>query len=167
MNIAVQVQPAEGAPSEVTYRWDFDTDILTASVADKPPGDGMSGSVELTGSDAACVILDVQAGLIIGVEVAVWPDVRKVAVLTPPAEPLHARAFVPMRKSQPGIALVEVETTLIAESDQAERTIHFRLGGKRATRTLRIAGDVLLDLDGHDTISGLWLLNVPPFPVDQ
>jgi len=167
MNIAVQVQPAEGAPSEVTYRWDLDTDILTASVADRPRGEGMSGSVELTGRDAACVILDVDAGLIIGVEVAVWPDVRKVSILSPPAELPHARVLVPMRRSQPGIALVEVESTLMAESDQAERTIHFRLGGKRAARTLRIAGDVLLDLDGHDMISGLWLLNVPPFPVDQ
>ena len=36
-----------------------------------------------------------------------------------------------------------------------------------AARTVRIARNVLLDLDEHEVLSGLWLLNVPPFPADE
>ena len=51
-----------------------------------------------------------------------------------------------------------------AESDRAERTIHFRVGPRRPARAVRIARDVLLDVDARERIAGVWLLNVPPFP---
>ena len=56
---------------------------------------------------------------------------------------------------------------LIAESDSAESTIHFRLGNARQITTIRIARDVLLDVDDQNRIGGVWLLNVPPFPSDS
>lgn len=163
MNIVVQVEPT-AVLSDVDYRWDTDTDILTATLRNGATGKGMSGSVELAGSDGSWVVLDVEAGRIHGVEVAVWPDVRKVASLTPPAEAQAASIVVPSRHSQPEVTAVEVDTSLIAEADQAERTIHFRLGVKRPARAIRFARDLLLELDERDRIAGLWLLNVPPFP---
>ena len=166
MHIAVQIEPTSEAPATVDYRWDPDTDILTAALRNGPSVGGMSGSVELTGSDGSWVILDVASGNINGVEVAVWPDVRKVSVLSPPPDIENARVLVPARDSQPDVAVVDVDTALVAEADQAERTIHFRLGPRRATRTVRIARDILLDVDDHRAIAGLWLLNVPPFPAD-
>ena len=166
MNIAVQIEPPAGALSDVVYRWDTDTDILTATLRNGATGKGMSGSVELAGSDGSWVVLDVEAGRIHGVEVAVWPDVRKVATLLPP-EAQSASIVVPSRHSQPDVAAVEVDTSLIAEADQAERTIHFKLGVKRPARAIRFARDLLLELDERDRIAGLWLLNVPPFPEDE
>jgi hypothetical protein len=71
---------------------------------------------------------------------------------------------VPARQSQPNIASVEMNSRLFAESDSAQRTFHFRLGKPRETRTVRVARDLLLDLDDKSQISGLWLLNVPPGP---
>ena len=59
---------------------------------------------------------------------------------------------------------MEVNTRLAAEADRAERTIHFRLGASRETRTVRIARDILVDVDRRDRMAGLWLLDVPPFP---
>ena len=45
MNVAVQLEPvAESCPA-VEYRWDTDTDILTARLHGAAPGRGMSGSV--------------------------------------------------------------------------------------------------------------------------
>src|SRR5205807_2703496 len=123
-----------------------------------------SGSVELEGTDGSWVILDVAAGHINGVEIAVWPDVRKLAVLTPPANVEDARVLVPSRRSQPTVAAVEIDTRVFAETDRAERTFHFRLGKLRGSRTVRIARDLLLDVDERSNISGLWLLNVPPCP---
>ena len=166
MNIAVQVEPIS-ALSDVEYRWDLDTDILTASLRNGATGKGMSGSVELTGSDGSWVVLDVEAGRIHGVEVAVWPDVRKVATLVPPADAQNASIVVPSRGSQPEVAAVEVDTSLIAEADQSERTIHFKLGVKRPARAVRFARDLVIELDDRDRIAGLWLLNVPPFPEDE
>jgi hypothetical protein len=166
VNIAVQTEPT-GVLSDVDYRWDPDTDILTATLRNGGTGKGMSGSVELAGSDGSWVVLDVEAGGIHSVEVAVWPDVRKVATLAPPGDAQAATIVVPAPRSQPNVAAVEVDTSLIAEADQAERTIHFKLGVKRPARVVRFARDLLLELDDRDRIAGLWLLNVPPFPEQE
>ena len=71
----------------------------------------------------------------------------------------------PERKSQPrGISSLEVDTAIVAESDTSERVIHFRLGKHRASRTVRVARDLLVEVDRKSHIAGVWLLNVPPFP---
>ena len=166
MNIVVQVEPTAKAPADVEYRWDADTDILTASCRRDAVGEGLSGSVELTGSDGSWLILDIASGSINGVEVAVWPDVRKRQTLEPPVHAEDARLLVSPRKQprdQHGLAAIEVDTALLAETDQAERTIHFRVGKSRAERTVRIARDILIDVDNAGRIAGVWLLNVPPF----
>lgn len=166
MNVTVHIEPAEDIPAAVEYRWDADTAILTARLADTGASSGISGSVELAGSDGSWVILDVRGGRIQGVEVAVWPDVKKLAALRAPAEVSRGRLVVPAGDAAGGVALMQMDTTLIAESDDAERTIHFRLGAGRAARTVGIARDLLVDLDESDAIRGIWLLNVPPFPGD-
>ncbi|HEY7393355.1 MAG TPA: hypothetical protein VH559_00840 [Gemmatimonadaceae bacterium] len=166
MRIAVQLGPApeNGSPSEVEYKWDSDTDILSAQLSPGHPSQGMSGSVGLEGSDGSWLVLDVSSGRISGVEIAVWPEVRKLATLAPPAQIEEAKVVIPARQSQPNIASMETVTRLIADSDPAQRNFHFRLGKPRATRTIRLARDVLLDIDEKSQISGLWLLNVPPGP---
>ena len=164
MNIAVQLEPCAGAPPAVQYRWDVDTDILTARLDAPEDGSGPSGSLELEGNDGAWLILDVVKGRFVGIEVAVWPDVRKRPTLSPPAAVEDARIVVPLRSSPEGAALLEVETPILAESDEEERVIYFRVGARRDTRTVRFGRDLLLDLDPQSRIAGLWLLNVPPFP---
>jgi hypothetical protein len=166
VSFAVQIEPAQGTLPDVDYRWDADTDILTAAVKTKAVGEGLCGSVELMGGDGAWLNLDVTGGRIHGVEVAVWPDVRKVPALAAPATIEDGRVAVPLRKLGDDVGSVAIDTALIAESDPAERTIHFRVGPPRQVRTVRIARDLLLDVDPHGRIAGVWLLNVPPFPAD-
>jgi hypothetical protein len=167
VKIAVQVQPANGSQQQVEYRWDADTEILSAQLTPPARGEGMSGSVGLEGSDGSWLILDVAAGRINGVEIAVWPDVRKLPSLAAPATIEDAEVVVPSRRSQPDIASLEMNARLFAEADQDQRTIHFRLGKPKVGRTVRIASDLLLDVDEKSQISGLWLLNVPPCPTDS
>lgn len=164
MNIPVRVEPSAGHLAAVDYRWDADTDILSATLR---PGElaiePRSTAVELEGADGSWVILDVRAGQISGVEVAVWPDVRKRHDLSPPTTIEDACVVVAAVERGTRLA-VEVETMLQAESDRSERIIHFRLGASRDTRTVRIARHILLDIDRRDRIAGLWLLDVPPYP---
>lgn len=167
MKIAVQLEPGSSqSAAEVAYKWDPDTEILSAQLAAPTGGQGMSGSVGLEGSDGSWLILDVNAGRISGVEIAVWPDVRKMPALSPPSQIEDVAVVIPARRSQPNIASMEMATRLIAEADQAQRNFHFRLGKPKLTRTIRLARDVLLDVDDKSQISGLWLLNVPPGPAE-
>jgi hypothetical protein len=165
VNIPVRVEPWAGAPAPVDYRWDEDTDILTAHVGGSSRGRSLSVDVE--GSDGSWLILDVADERIRGVEVAVWPTVRKLADLRPPDEVESARVKVGRNHEPHGVVAVEVDTPVAAESDDAERTIHFRLGPGRQVRTVRIARDMLLDIDSRDRLAGVWLLDVPPFPTTQ
>jgi hypothetical protein len=167
VKIPIKVESANGggastAPS-VEYRWDPDTEILSAQLKQRPSGTGLSGSVELEGADGSWLILEVTGGKIHGVEIAVWPEVNKRNSLQPPRSVEDGHVTVPSRKSQPGVASVEVETALTAEADEAEQVFHFTLGRPRQTRTIRLARDLLLDVDASSNLVGLWLLNVPPF----
>jgi len=164
VNIPVRIEPSAGPPAPVGYRWDEDTDILTAQVEDVKAGRSLSVDVE--GSDGSWLILDVTDDRIRGVEVAVWPTVRKLAGLKPPVEIESVLVRVGRDGGAPGVSAVEVDTPVAAESDDDERTIHFRLGPGRQVRTVRIARDMLLDIDTRDRLAGVWLLDVPPFPVN-
>lgn len=167
MSIPVRVEPVNGAPSEVEYRWDADTDILTANLRARAVGEGASGSVEIEGSDGSWLILDLTGGSVHGVEVAVWPEVRKRPALAPPGDVTDGRVMIGDMIGGNGVASIEMTTAVAAEADDAERTIHFRLGPSRQTRTVRIARDILIDVDGKNRIAGVWLLDVPPFPNAQ
>ena len=164
MQLNVEIEPAAGAPPRVEYRWDTDTDILTASVAPVAPAEGPPGVVELQGRDGSWVILEVRGGRIRGVEVAVWPDVRKLPVLLPPTGERGDAILPPERRSA---AVLEIDAPLSAEVDAPERTIHFRLGVGTNARAVRVASDLLLDVEPSGGVAGIWLLNVPPFPLDQ
>jgi hypothetical protein len=167
LNIAVHVEPGAAHLPAVEYRWDADTDILTATMNTGAKGHGMSGSVEIEGSDGSWLIFDVSGGRVAGVEVAVWPDVRKVKALAPPADAEPSQVTIPARPSQPGVAVLEIDTRVVADADAAERTIHFRFGAVRSMRAVRVAQDLLFDVDDSNHIAGVWLLNVPPFPTDK
>lgn len=164
MKIPIQVEPAADATPTVEYRWDPDTEILSAQLHPRvADGAGMSGSVEVEGADGSWIILDVSSGRINSVEVAVWPDVRMRNALEPPRSVVDGSVVLQSRKKT-GVTAMEVETPMLAESDEAERIFHFTLGAPKKTRTVRFARDLLVDVDASNNLAGLWLLNVPPFP---
>ena len=164
MSLNVQIEPAAGNPPHLEYRWDADTDILTASLR-ADADEGPAGIVELQGRDGSWVILDLRGGRIRGVEVAVWPDVRKLPALLPPRGE-YGRATLARAAPAPGV--LEIDTALSAEMDAPERTFHFRFGGREEARSVRIADGLLLDVEpSSGKVLGLWLLDVPPFPFDQ
>ena len=162
MHIAVRVEPGVPDATDVIYRWDPDTDILTANMPAAAASDGMSGSVGIEGSDGSWLVFDVNRGRIRSVEVAVWPPVRKRSELHAPGNAEAAQVTVPLPSSRAEVAAIEIDTLLGAESSADRRVIHFTVGRPRLTRPVRIARDVLLDIDSQSRLAGVWLLNVPP-----
>jgi hypothetical protein len=161
-----QHPPLRSNLPQVEYRWDKETEILSAKLRSGSVSEGAAGLIEIVGRDGSWVNIDLCAGRVQGVEVAVWPDVRDVKALVPPSriadEPLH----LPMVKGADDMGAVEIETPLLAEADGDKRTIHFALGSAQAARTVRVANQLLVDLDARGRLAGLWLLNVPPQPAD-
>lgn len=163
MNIVVQLGPRDGVEPKVVYRWDPDTDILSAQLEPAPSADASTGSVELEGADGSWIILDLQDEQIAGIEIAVWPEVAKRSALMPPSEVRAASIRVPTDGAH-GVASVEVDTPVYAEADQRAQTFHFRFGGPRECTAVRVGRDLLLEVDATRHVAGLWLLNVPPLP---
>lgn len=163
MTIAVELQPISGTPPAVHYRWDADTDIFTATLASEGPVAEPAGSVEIEGSDGSWLVLDLRGGRIMGIEVALWPDVHRNSALAAPRSTESVDVVVPLRAST-GPATLEVEAPMRAEADDAERVVYFRIGDRRDVRSVRLGSDLLLDVDRQGCLAGLWLLNVPPFP---
>jgi hypothetical protein len=155
---------AEAELPPVDYRWDADTEILTVTLRPAGVAEGMSGSVDIQGDDGAWLLLEVSSGRLASVEVAVWPDVRMVERLDPPASAEPVRLQVPASGRGATTDALEMESAITAVADRAERTIHFRIGAQRPARTVRVARDLLVELDAKVRIAGLWFLNVPPLP---
>ena len=78
-------------------------------------------------------------------------------LLSEPAAPKTVTGAAPLNGADAMLALQEV-------ADATERNFHFRLGKPRDSRTVRVARNLLVDVDEKCRIAGLWLLNVPPCP---
>lgn len=166
MSLDLQVEEmADADLVPVEYRWDADTDILCARLRPTGVAEGLSGSLDVEGRDGAWLTFELRAGRLAAIEVAVWPEVRTRKTLAAPEPSGTARLRVPARAL--GEDALEVDTAIQAVADEAERTIHFRIGPQRPVRVLRVAQDLLVEVDARTRLGGLWLLNVPPFPASQ
>jgi hypothetical protein len=166
MGLGARIIEKKGRPPHIAWRWDAETDILTGAVKRtvKKGAPGLTGSVDLEGADGSFILLDVASGLIRGVEVVVWPDVRTVPVLTPPAEPQPGDVELPTRRSQPSVAAVEVDTILAIDTNADESVFHVRLSAVRPATAVLVADGLIAEIDEHDELAGLWLTGVPAFP---
>ena len=61
-------------------------------------------------------------------------------------------------------ASFEVESPLAMRTNAGENLYHLRLGEQRVARTVRVADQLLVELDPDGTLAGCWLVGVPPFP---
>src|SRR5258708_24817690 len=132
MHFEALIEPLDGKVPKVTYKWDPETDILVATCKGGAKGSGMNGSVDLEGADGSFVLLDIASGALRGVEVVSWPDdVRTMNELPAPDTVKEARVVFPTRRSQPGVAAVEVDTPLTVEKNAKESVFPIRVGRQR------------------------------------
>lgn len=166
MSIETRLEPLTGKLPSITWKWDPETDILAGSFKGKEKGGGLTGTLELTDEEGSIAVVDVASGMVRGLDIVVWPEVSTVPDLTPPAPSREGRVIIPSRPSQPGIASVEVDTTLSVSTNPGESTFHLRIGTRRDVEVVRVADHLLVEIDARRRIAGFWLTNVPPFPAE-
>ncbi len=165
MGLGARIVDKKGRVPHIAWRWDPETDILTGAVKrTAPKGEpGLNGSVELEGGDGSFVLLDVAGGAIRGVAVVVWPDVRTVPTLAAPAEAKHGDVELAAKRAQ-AVAAVEVDATLSIDTNPTESVFHVRVGPARTVLPVRVADGLVVEVDEHQDLAGLWLTDVPAFP---
>ena len=162
LEIHVLAQPGPLPP--LSWRWDAETEILTGVVDVAPRGAGYTGTVELNDDDGSIAVLDVNGGVLCGIDIVVWPELTTLAGLASPVEARHGQVVVPSRAAKRGVAALELDTTLTVSADPAERTFHFRIGTRRPVEPIRVADHFVVEVDGAQRLAGFWLEDVPPPP---
>ena len=163
MSMDARIEPLSGALPSVSWRWDPETDILSGAFKGNRKSGGMTGTVELTDAEGSVAVLDVNNGVICGLDVVVWPEVITVSELQVPAKLTDGRVVLPSRPSRPGVASVEVDTTLSVQTNGAESVFHLQIGPKRPVEGVRAADNFYIEVDHQGGLAGFWLTNVPAF----
>lgn len=164
MPIATRLDELPGVLPRVSYHWSTETEILSVHFDGAEPAVGYTGAIELEDPGGAVLTLDVHAGSITLLEVAVWPEVETEARLKPPRTDRDARFTFPLRISQPGVGVVEMDVPLAARRTPDDSVIHLRVGDGRPAGAVRVAENVVIETDDDGLLAGFWLLDVPPFP---
>ncbi|HKH84604.1 MAG TPA: hypothetical protein VKA25_13015, partial [Gemmatimonadales bacterium] len=81
MSMDARIEPLSGALPTINWRWDSETDILSGAFKGNRKSGGLTGSVELTDAEGSVAVLDVNNGVICGLDVVVWPEVVPVQEL--------------------------------------------------------------------------------------
>jgi hypothetical protein len=162
MPVRVTVERAEGPLPAFDFHWDAETEIL----AGRHPAPARKGAHavawEFEAPDGAVVVLETVDGVLCGIEVVVWPDVERAARLVAPHDAAPGRAHLAPPAGASG-AVVQIEARITAAALPSETLIHLALGAPRA-RSVRVAENVVIDLDAEDGLAGLWLEELPLFP---
>jgi hypothetical protein len=149
------------------WQWDAETDILTGSIKAEPRGGGYTGTVELNDDDGSIAMLDVNSGVLCGIDIVVWPEVTPIAGLAAPVEARHGQVVVPSRTAKRGVAAIEFDTTLTVSADPAESVYHVRIGTRRPVEPIRVADHFVVEVDAAQRLAGFWLEHVPPPPAPE
>jgi hypothetical protein len=164
MTMDAHIEPLSGSLPAIAWRWDAETDILSGSFKGTRKSGGLTGTVELTDDVGSVAVLDVNNGVICGLDIVVWPEVTTLPNLAVPAQLTDGRVILPARPSRPGLSSVEVDTTLSVRTNQSESVFHLQIGPRRPVEVVRTADSFYVEVDEEGTLAGFWITGVPPFP---
>jgi hypothetical protein len=163
VQIEAKVEPLTGSLPSISWRWDPETDILSGAFKGNRKTGGLTGTVELTDAEGSVAVLDVNNGVICGLDVVVWPEVATVSDLRVPAQLTDGRVVLASGGTRAAITSVEVDTSLSVMTDATESVFHLRIGPKRPVEVVRVADNFYIEVDQQGGLAGFWLNNVPPF----
>jgi hypothetical protein len=158
-----RIESLEGQLPSVAWRWDPETDILSGAFKESRKGNGLTGTVELTDAEGSVAVLDVNGGVVCGIDIVVWPEVTTVADLRVPGQPAPGRVVIPSRPSRPGVTSLEIDTTLSVQTNGSESVFHLQIGPNRPVKAVQVANNFCVEVDAEGELAGFWLTGVPPF----
>ena len=158
-----KIEPLAGTLPTIAWRWDPETDILSGSFKGSRKSGGLTGSVELTDAEGSVAVLDVNNGVVCGIDVVVWPEVSSRADIQVPARLTDGRVVLASGGSRAAVASVEVDTSLSVETNGSESVFHLLIGARRSVEVVRVADNFYVEVDRQGGLAGFWMTNVPPF----
>lgn len=161
-DMAARIEPLGGPLPAISWRWDPETDILSGAFKGDRKTGGLTGSVELTDAEGSVAVLDVNSGVVCGIDVVVWPEVSTRGDIQVPAQITEGRVVLPPA-GRAAVASVEVDTSLSVETNGAESTFHLLIGPRRQIEVVRAADNFYIEVDQQGGLAGFWMTNVPPF----
>ena len=158
-----KIEPLAGGLPSIAWRWDPETDILSGSFKGNRKSGGLTGTVELTDAEGSVAVLDVNNGVVCGIDVVVWPEVSTRSDIQVPAQLTDGRVVLASGGSRAAVASVEVDTILSVETNASESVFHLLIGQRRAIEVVRVADNCYVEVDHQGGLAGFWMTNVPPF----
>ena len=158
-----KIEPLAGGLPSIAWRWDPETDILSGAFKGNRKSGGLTGTVELTDAEGSVAVLDVNSGMVCGIDVVVWPEVSTRSDLQVPAGATDGRVVLASGGSRATVASVEVDTSLSVETNGSESVFHLLIGPRRAVEVVRAADNFYVEVDQQGGLAGFWMTNVPPF----
>ena len=162
-SMEAKIEPLVGALPSIGWRWDPETDILSGSFKGNRKAGGLTGSVELTDAEGSVAVLDINSGVVCGIDVVVWPEVSTRSDIQVPARLTDGRVVLASAGSRGGVASVEVDTNLAVETNASESVFHLSIGVRRPVEVVRAADNFYIEVDQQGSLAGFWMTNVPPF----
>jgi len=159
--IRASTLPAPAPLPPFPFHWDVETEILSGRRDLPPASTGFTGSWEIESPTGAVLVLETTGGVLGGIEVVVWPDVEQAALKVPHEAP-PGRVVLEAPNAQTA-GVLEIEAAIGAAATPSETLVRLTFGLPRA-RSVRIAANVVVDLDAEGRLAGLWLENLPLFP---
>lgn len=153
--------PADRPLPAFPFRWDTETEILSGRQEVAAGSAGFTGSWEIESPTGAVIILETTDGVLCGLEVVVWPDVERAALVVPHDAPVGRVVLEPPGAETTGV--LEIETPITGSASASETVMYLQVGASRA-RSVRIADNVVVDLDAGGHLAGVWLQDLPLFP---
>lgn len=158
-----KVEPLTGELPSIAWRWDPETDILSGSFKGTRKSGGLTGTVELTDAEGSVAVLDVNGGVVCGLDMVVWPEVSTRSEIQVPARASDGRVVLGAAGSKGAVASVEVDTSLSVETNGTESVFHLLIGPRRSVEVVRAADNFYVEVDQQGGLAGFWMTNVPPF----
>jgi hypothetical protein len=158
-----KIEPLGDELPSISWRWDPETDILSGSFKGNRKSGGLTGTVELTDAEGSVAVLDVNGGVVCGMDMVVWPEVSTRSEIQVPAGHTDGRVVLASAGSRGAVASVEVDTNLSVETNGSESVFHLLIGPRRPVGVVRAADNFYVEVDQQGGLAGFWMTNVPPF----
>jgi hypothetical protein len=164
VTIATKLLPYHEDLQQVEFRWNQETEILAGNLPGVVDGEGATHTIELGGTQGSYMSLNVQDGILAGIEVVVWPRGHRVESLSPPEVTRIGRLQVTVAGAKASPGVVELEVPFFCTRDINDSRVHLAFGARRDVEAVALAKNLIAEIDKEGNLAGLWLTDVPRFP---